>query len=77
MKSIGGAQYYMSFTDNWSRETRMYFMANKSNVFEKYQTYENWVNMHCDARIKFLHTNHGGEYLSNEYKEHLQAHGTE
>jgi len=29
------------------------------------------------ARIKWLHSNHGGEYLSNEFSTHLATHRTE
>jgi hypothetical protein len=48
-RSLGGAHYFVSFTDDWSLETQIYTMENKSNAFEKYQIYEKWVNVHRNA----------------------------
>lgn len=41
-----------------------------------YKHYESWVKKHCNKDgIRNLHTNRGGDYLSNEYTQNLKANG--
>jgi hypothetical protein len=51
-------------------------MALKSDTFKAYKTYERWVNVQQNARIKKLHTDRGGEYLSDKFNAHLDTQGT-
>ena len=46
-------------------------------TFKTYKRYEAWVRNHCNAFIKVLRTDQGGEYLSHEFTAHLEAQGTE
>lgn len=41
-----------------------------------YKQYELWAETQHNAKIKCLQTNHGGEYLSEEFTKHLKAKGT-
>ena len=51
-------------------------MARKSETFNSYKQYEAWVEMQHGVKIKCLQTNHGGEYLSEEFTNHLKSKGT-
>lgn len=74
--SLKGKEYYLSFIDEFTHETRIYFLRNKSEAFETYKIYEKWVNMQRDARIKLLGTDRGGEFTSDAFSQHLKKAGT-
>ena len=40
--SLGGSRYYINFIDDSSRNVRVYFLKNKSDVFE---TFKKWKAM--------------------------------
>jgi hypothetical protein len=52
-------------------------LRTKDEVLKQYKSFEVWVitQQHCSG-IKVLHSNHGGEYLSKDFDEHLAAAGT-
>jgi len=75
--TFGGRKYYVSFTDDWSRWTSVYLLKSKAETFESYKLYEAWVATQIGRAIKCLHSDRGGEYLSDEFIEHLDRKGTE
>ena len=46
-----------------------------SESFEKFKEFQNEVQNQLGKTIKFLRSDHGGEYLSNEFCEHLKQCG--
>ena len=76
MKTLGGKAYYVSFTDDYSRHTRIHLLVHKSDAYQAYLTYEAWLNTQHKANIKVLRSDRGGEYLSGEFSKHLQEKGT-
>ena len=42
-------------------------MKNKSEIFEKFKEFQSEVENHHNKKIKFLRSDHGGEYLSYEF----------
>ena len=59
------------------RFTISYLMRMKDEVLEAYKSFEVWAitQKHCKA-IKVLHSDRGGEYLSDAFNAHLAAAGT-
>ncbi|KAJ9558223.1 hypothetical protein OSB04_012837 [Centaurea solstitialis] len=53
----------------------VYLMRHKSETFEKFKEYQNEVQNLLDKRIKFLRSDRGGEYLSDEFDNHLMECG--
>src|SRR5882757_6086721 len=50
--SIGGSVYYMSFTDNYSHETRIRFLKHKGDVLEAFKQHvANLTRQHPEARV--------------------------
>jgi hypothetical protein len=43
MPSLGGSLYYVSFIDDFSRKTWIYFLRKKSEVFEKFKEFKSLV----------------------------------
>ena len=74
--SIGGNRYFVTFTDDFSRYTTVYFMKNKSEVFSMFKEYANLVENKTGCKIKKLNfwstvksvrSDNGGEYLSKAF----------
>ena len=49
-------------------------MKHKSETFEKFKEFQSEVENHRNKKVKFLRSNHGGEYLSYEFGLHLKQH---
>ena len=52
-------------------------MKHKSETFEKFKEFRNEVENQRDRKIKFLQSDHGGEYLRHEFGMHLRKCGTD
>src|SRR6266540_696827 len=70
-----GFKYFITFTDNLSRYGYVYLMRQKSESFEKFKEFQNEVQNHLGKTIKFLRSDRGGEYLSQEFGDHLKTCG--
>jgi len=73
----GHSRYYASFTDNYTRFTKLYLLKAKSDTFDSYQVFESWLVTQFNTKVKRLHSDCGGEYLSAEFTRHLKLKGTE
>ena len=60
----GGYQYFITFTDDYSRYGYLYLMKHRDESFENFKTFENEVQNQFGKSIKALRTDRGGEYLS-------------
>ena len=76
IQTIGGMEYYFTYTDDHSRYSNVYLQRLKSETFTIYKHYEAYLLCQKGVHIKKLHTDHGGEYLSNEFSNHLAKMGT-
>jgi hypothetical protein len=63
--SLGKYVYYVSFIDNFSRNTWIYFLNNKSEFFDKFKEFKARVENQTEKRIKVSRTDNGGEFLGN------------
>ena len=71
----GGYHYFLTFIDDLSRYGYIYLMKHKSETFEKFKEFQSEVENHHNKKIKFLRSDHGGEYLSYEFGLHLKQCG--
>ena len=76
IQTIGGREYYSTYTDDHSRYSRLYLQRLKSETFSAYKRYEAYLLRQKGVHIKKLHTDRGGEYLSNDFSNHLADVGT-
>ena len=60
----GGFQYFITFTNDFSRYGFVYLMKHKSESFEKFKEFKNEVQNQLGKSIKILRSDRGGEYLS-------------
>ncbi len=74
-ESFGGAKYFVTFTDDYSRCCAVYFMKKKSEVLEKFKEFEAATTNEAGRSIGILRTDNGGEYLSREFEDYLKGKG--
>ena len=55
----------------------IYLIHEKSETFEAYKLFHAWVTNQLGKQIKCLHTDHGGEYLSDKFTRFLDNNGIE
>ena len=70
-----GYRYVLTFTNDLSRYGYIYFMKHKSKTFKKFKEFQSEVENQCNKKIKFLQSDHGGEYISYEFGMHLKKCG--
>ena len=67
--SLSGYVYYVSFIDDFSRKSWIYFLKGKNEVFSKFKEYKALVENQTDRKIKTLRSDNGREFTSEEFKE--------
>jgi transposase InsO family protein len=65
--SIRGYVYYVSFIDDYSRKTWIYFLKTKDEVFNKFKEFKALIANLSERKIKILWSDNGGEYTSREF----------
>ena len=61
--SNGGSKYFITFIDDFSRKTWVYFLKNKSDACDVFKKFKYYVEKQSDYFIKILRTDRGTEYL--------------
>jgi len=62
--SLGKSMYYVSFIDDFSRNTWIYFLKKKPEVFDRFKEFNAPVENHIENKIKVLMTDNDGEFCS-------------
>ena len=73
--SLGGNNYFLTFIDDFSRKTWVYFLKRKSEVFEVFKEFKNLVENQSGCRIKVLRSDQGGEYTSDMFEKFCRDYG--
>ena len=74
-KSLGGAEYFLSFIDDKTRYVWVYFLRTKGEVYEKFLEWKAMVELATEKRLKAIRTDNGGEYTSRKFQEYLKTEG--
>ncbi|GJT25042.1 retrotransposon protein, putative, ty1-copia subclass [Tanacetum coccineum] len=70
-----GAYYFVTFTDDFSRYGYVYLLKHKHEVFETFKVFQKEVENQLGKTIKSLRSDRRGEYMSEEFLDHLKEHG--
>ena len=73
--SLGGCSYYMTFIDDFSRKTWIYFLKKKDEAFMWFHTFKALVENQTGKKIKILRTDNGTEYETNEFNNFCREAG--
>jgi hypothetical protein len=74
-KSLSGCEYYLTFIDDHSRKTWIYFLKAKSDVFARFQEFRALVENQTGKKIKVLRSDNGGEYSSRQFVDFYAQNG--
>ena len=72
-QSFGGNRYFITFTDDYSRSCKVYFLKKKSEAFEKFKEFKAAAEKESGQKVKALQADRDGKYLSKEFKCYLRA----
>ena len=68
-------KYFVTFIDDYSRFTRVYFLNAKSDVFNAFKKFLALIENQFAKSIKTLRLDSGGEYVSHAFRSFLQSKG--
>jgi hypothetical protein len=60
---MGGAKYFVTFIDNFSRKVWVYVLKTKDQVLSVFKQFQVSVERETEKKIKYLRTDNGGEYI--------------
>jgi hypothetical protein len=73
--SFSRCKYFLTFIDDFSRRTWVYFLKLKSKFFEKFLAYKALVEKKSGHQIQKLRRDHGGEYMNNNFTSYYTTQG--
>jgi transposase InsO family protein len=65
----------LTFIDDFSHFTWVFFLKNKNLVFEKFKEFWAFAEKQCGRPIKCLRSDNGGEYVNRPFEEYLLRSG--
>ena len=66
-RSLGGAYYFLLFTNDCTRFSWVYFLSNKSQAFRYFKEFKVMIENQTTKKIKILRSDQGGECRLNEF----------
>ncbi len=73
--SYGGALYFLTFIDDYSRKVWVYMLKRKADVLNVFKQFKAMVEKGTGKSIKCLRTNNGGEFTSGEFEQYCKDEG--
>jgi hypothetical protein len=73
--SKGGARYFVSFIDDYSRKVWVYFLKKKSDVFVTFKQWKTLIENQTGKKIKRLRTDNGMEFCGGEFNKFCKDEG--
>jgi hypothetical protein len=67
--SLGKYVYYVSFIDDFLRNTWIYFLRKKYKVFDMFKEFKSFFENQTEKIIMVLRTDNGREFCENEFEE--------
>jgi hypothetical protein len=73
--SFSGCKYFLTFIDDFSRRSWVYFLKLKSKFFDKFLAYKALVEKQLGHQIQRLRTYNGCEYVNNNFTSYDTTQG--
>ena len=70
-RSLGGAEYFLAFTDDHTRDSWVYILKTKNQVFKCFHNKKPHLRTN-QAQAEMLKTDNGGEYTSKKFGQYLK-----
>ena len=68
-------RYFVTFVDDFSRTTWIYFMKNRSEVFSHFCAFCAEIKTQFNISVRTLRRDNGKEYMSNSFQSYMTQHG--
>lgn len=76
-RAISDAEYLITFLDDHSRKTWIYFLTTKDEVFDQFKEFKALMENQTGRKIKILRSNNGGEYMDKNFTGFCAKEGTQ
>jgi Integrase core domain len=73
--SQGGARYFVTFIDDYTRHLWLYPIKEKSQAFPCFKDFRRAVELASGCKVKRLRSDGGGEYANNVFRAYLRSTG--
>ena len=73
--SLSSSRYFLSFTDDFSRISWIYFLKTKNQVFENFKEWKLMIEKQTDKKVKYLRTNNGLEFCGEVFNSFCRESG--
>lgn len=73
--SLGSSKYIMVLVDQYSRRIFVEFLKHKNEVFQKFIEFASRRENEINAKIKYVRTDNGGEFINNLFNEYFKEKG--
>ncbi|GKV11817.1 hypothetical protein SLEP1_g23036 [Rubroshorea leprosula] len=73
-KSLGGATYFVTFVDDFSRKLWAYPLSSKDQVLEKFKEFQAMTEREIGRKLKCIRFDNGGEY-SGQFERYCREQG--
>ncbi|GBO43248.1 Retrovirus-related Pol polyprotein from transposon TNT 1-94 [Araneus ventricosus] len=71
VKSLGGAEYFYSIIDDYSRYAVVYFLKHKNEAFECFKAYKQAMERLTNRKIKRVRSDNGTEFSADYFEQYL------
>ena len=75
IQARSGYEYFITFTNDYSRFRYIYLLKWKSEAFENFKKFRAEVENQLGKRIKAIRFDRGGKYLLGDFKDYLIENG--
>jgi hypothetical protein len=75
VQSLGKKWYHVTFMDDYSCEMTVIFLWKRSGVFGALIEHITCLVTQHDAKVKFIRSDHGGEFSSDKLQRYFSKHG--
>ena len=72
-KSLSKSNYFIAFTDDYSKKNWVYFLKTKNQAFEKFGEYRQMVKKESRNYIQTLRTDRRGDFLLKEFNSNYES----
>ncbi|KAK2966742.1 hypothetical protein RJ640_001066 [Escallonia rubra] len=73
--SKSGFRYFVTFVDDFSRMTWIYFMKNRSEVFAHFSAFCAEIKTQFNVHVHILRSDNAKEYMSRSFQNYMNQHG--
>ena len=74
-RSLGGAEYFLTFIDDQTHYTWIYVLKHKNEVFDCFLRWKALVEKSSGRKVKVICSDNGGEYTSAKFEDYLKSEG--